>query len=700
MSRTADLLPGNKTCLAPDGQHLLENFLPLFFANMSARSPKKIKLSFRNISLCLFLAGIFLIGFSLPLFADPFNDKPNLTESYQQAESFFHAGDFEKARPLYQKYIADHPQGIKASRVLYRLGQMDQANRSFSTALRYYRFLLEKFPKRSDRVRFLMGECHYELGQYFEAQGFFRQVAGRHPDIKLRMEALFYLGKIDEKKFDYTNAIDKLVRVYAQNNNHEIKKFALASVEKIINESLSLKKITSLINRYPNGFPADLLFLKLISIYRNQSDIINFQNYAADFIAKFPKHSERAMILRQLKSLETNPSGKVRVGVVLPLTGKRAIVGQQVLQGVQLALNQLGVSAKEKVELVVKDSAAGTPLTGIISELAGDPFMAGIIGPVLSGEIKSIVPIVDKFKIPVFTPTASSDGLPDLSPFIFRNALTRGIQARFLAQYSINRLNLRRFAILYPVETYGIEFSKLFKKEVEALGGEVVASVSYDREQTDFRTQILELGGLPDKQLERIAKENLLNGGVNAVEAGTLSRPVVDMGHWNNEDIENFKSSLELNYDAIFIPGFYDKVGLIVPQLVFYNIDDVVLLGANGWNSPKLVKNAGKYIKEGFYVDGFFADSNRLGVQKFVEAFKATFGKEPALHSAQAYDSANMMLQSILEGADNRVMMKERLTGVKNYPGISGTTTLLPSGDAEKKLFTLRIKNRKVQQMD
>lgn len=667
---------------------------------MNTRVLQKIILSFSKISFCLWWVGMFLMVLSHPLFADPFNDKLNLTDSYQQAESFFHAGDFEKARPHYQKYIDDHPQGIKVSQVLFRLGQMDQAKRSFSTALRYYRALLEKFSKRSDRVRFLMGECHYELGQYYEAQGFFRQVASRHPDIKLRMQALFYLGKIDEKKFDFPNAIEKLTRAYTQNENQEIKNFALASVEKIIDESLSREMIASLINKYPSGFPADFLYLKLISIYRNQSDIINFQNYAADFVAKFPEHSERPMILRQLKSLETNPLGKVRVGVVLPLTGKRAVVGQQVLQGVQLALNQLGVSAKNDVELVVRDSAAGSPLTDIIADLAGDPYMVGIIGPVLSGEIKSIVPIVDKFKIPVFTPTASSDGLPELSPFIFRNALTRGIQARFLAQYSINSLNLRRFAILYPVETYGIEFSKLFKSEVEALGGEVVATVSYDRKQTDFRTQILELGGLPDKQLERIAKDNLLNGSVSEVGGGTLSRPVIDMGHWNNGDIEKFKTSLELNYDAIFIPGFYDKVGLIVPQLVFYNIDDVVLLGANGWSSPKLVKNAGKYIKEGFYVDGFFADSKRLGVQKFVEAFKSTFGKEPALHSAQAYDSANMMIQSILEGADNRNRVKERLTGIKNYPGISGTTTLLPSGDSEKKLFTLRIKNRKVQQMD
>jgi len=667
---------------------------------MSAKSPQKNKFPFGKSFLTLWLTGVFLMGLPHFIFADSLNDKSSLTESFRQAESYFHAGDYEKARPLYQGYIDSHPQGIKASRVLYRLGQLDQANRSFSTALRYYRGLLEKFPRRSDRVRYLMAECHYELGQYFEAEGFFRQVAGTHPDIKLRWKALFYLGKIDEKKFDYTQAIEKLVRVYSQNENREIKNFALTSIQKIIDESLSEETITSLARKYSSGFPADLLSLKLISIYRNQRDINNFQTLAADFVARFPKHSERAMLLRQLKSLETNIKGKVRVGVVLPLTGRRAVVGQQVLQGIQLALNQLGVSAKEKVELVVKDSAAGTPLADIITGLAGDPNVAGIIGPVLSEEIKEIVPIVDRFQIPVFTPTASSDGLPNLSPYIFRNALTRGIQARFLAQYSINKLNLRRFAILYPVESYGIEFSKLFKEEVEALGGEVVTTVAYDRKQTDFRTQILELGGLPDKQLESLARDNLMSGTVFEGGGGTLSRPVVDMGHWNNETIENFKTSLELNYDAIFIPGFYDKVGLIVPQLVFYNIDDVVLLGANGWNSPKLVKNAGKYIKEGFYVDGFFADSNRLGVQKFVEAFKATFGKEPDLHSAQAYDSANMMIQSILEGADNRNKVKEHLSGIKNYPGISGTTTLLPTGDSEKNLFTLRIKNRRVQQIN
>lgn len=678
---------------------------PLFSTVMNDLSRRKNKISIGKTLFSLWLTALCLAGLPHLLFADPLENKPILTDPFRQAETYFHAGDFEKARPLYQEYFDNHPQGVRSNRVLYRLGQLDQANRSFSTALRYYRILIEKFPGGSqmDRVRFLMGECHYELGQYSEAEGFFRKVVETHPDIKIRWKALFYLGKLDEKRFDYINAVEKLVRVYDQNENQEIKNFALGSVEKIINDKLSEEFLLSLTGKYQSGFPADLLLLKLISIYRNQRDIANFQKTSANFIARFPGHPEKPAIEKQLKSIEKNTKGKVRLGVVLPLTGKRAVIGQQVLQGVQLALNQLGFSAKEKVELVVKNSASGSSLVGIIEDLAGDPQMAGIIGPVLSGEIKEMVPIIDRFKIPAFTPTASSEGLTELSPYVFRNVLTRKIQAGFLARYAVNQLKLRRFAILYPVESYGIEFRKIFQNEVESLGGEVVTTVAYDRKETDFRAQILELGGIPDNQLEKLAKENLLNGDVyEGFEGGEgkLSQPVVDMGHWNNDKVENFKTSLELSYDAIFIPGFYDKVSLIVPQLVFYNIDNVILLGANGWNSLKLVENAGKYINEGYFVDGFFINSTRLGVQKFVEAFKTTFGKEPTLHSAQAYDSANILIQGILEGADNRIKLKERLNGVKNYPGISGTTTLLPTGDSEKRVFTLRIKNRKVQQMN
>ncbi len=154
--------------------------------------------------------------------------------------------------------------------------------------------------------------------------------------------------------------------------------------------------------------------------------------------------------------------------------------------------------------------------------------------------------------------------------------------------------------------------------------------------------------------------------------------------------------SLELSYDAIFLPGLYDKVGLIIPQLVFYNIDQVPLLGASGWNSPELVRIAGRYLKSGFFVDGFFVDSDRPPVQKFVRQFQSTFGTLPTLHAAQAYDTTRMMIRAIGEGADNRLKLRDGLMAVENFPGASGTTTVLASGECEKELFTLTVKGRQI----
>ena len=660
----------------------------------------------RKFVICLGFSALIWTGSVHQVFADPI--KSNSRETFHQAELYFHSGNFDEARPLYQKYFDSHPRGDKIDRVLFRLGQLDQRTGSYATALRYYQILLDKYPGGSlanqmGHVSFLMGECYLELGQHPEAERSFRSVTAKHPDMKFRWQALYHLGTIDEKRFDFAGALEKLVRVYQQNDHKGVQELARQEIATIIDEKLSEETLHSLSEKYEMGFPADLLLLKLVSIYRSRNDIENFKTVASEFFNRFPDHLEGPRLEDMTNKIAENKNGKIRLGVVLPLTGKRALTGQQVLQGIQLALNHQGGRAKESVELVVRDSVGGKSLTQIMQELAGDPYLVGIIGPVLSGEVKEIVPIVEKFKIPVFTPTASTEGLPEMSPYIFRNALTRRIQAGFLAEYAINELNLNRFAILYPEENYGLEFQKLFKEEIESLGGEVVISVTYDRKQTDFREQILELGGIPDDKLESLIRENLFDQGENlgfGGPNGRLSRPMVDMGHWNNEELENLKASLELSYDAIFIPGFYDKVGLIVPQLVFYNIENVTLLGGNGWNSPKLVEIAGNYIKKGFFVDGFFTRSRRPEVEQFVAAFKSNFGKEPSLHSAQAYDSASIMIQSILKGADNRIKVKNHLDSLIDYPGVSGKTTMLSTGDSSKELFTLRINKREVQQVN
>lgn len=631
--------------------------------------------------------------------------KPTLLEDpFLQAEYLFHSGDFLAAKPLYHNYLSQNPSGKRSHQALFRLGSIDQSIKSYSTAARFYQILLQRFPRSilADSVRFGLAVCHYELADYNSAESNFKMVLRLSSDKKIKWKIMIYLAQIDGGRMNYEKAFTKLKQAHDQIENKEIRKQAVVVTEKLINEKLGKNQVSALIQKLGNGFPVDLLLLRKISSHRAEGDITNYMASMEKFIGFFPNHSRKAEVKSRLNQIKADTGAKIKIGVVIPLTGKLALTGQKVLQGIQLAVHQLPFQAREKLALEVRDSGHQLPMKEIIADLSGLPNVVGIIGPLLSDEVAIAGKVARDYLIPIFSPSASTYGLVDENSFMFRNALTREIQAKFLAEYAVNTLQLKRFAVLHPYEPFGLELKDTFIKEVESFGGEVVVVAGYDRTQNDFKKQIFELGGVEDDELEKIGRELVLSEGVipDFSSPSTFSRPLIDMGHWSGDDVEKLKVSLELSYDAIFIPGVYDKVGLIIPQLAFYNVNTVSLLGTNGWNSPELVTMGGKYLTNVYFVDGFYPDSHHVEVQKFVRDFKANFGEEPGYLSAQSFDAANIMINNILAGAGNRIKMKESLKAVKNFPGVTGNTTLLPSGDSEKNIFALTVKRKKIVQQN
>jgi len=625
-------------------------------------------------------------------------------DPFLRAEYLFHAGNFYGAKPIYHEYLYKNPSDKKSHQVLFRLGSIDQSIKSYSTAISFYQILLQKFPDSllSNSARFNMAVCNYELAHYSIAESMFKLVLRSSPDKKRKWEIMYYLAQIDAKRMNYEKAFNILKQLYEQTQDKEIGKRALKIAENLINEKVSTTQISSLIQKLGAVFPVDLLLLKRISSFRAEGNIASYITSLEKFIDTFPNHPRKVQMEKRLSQVQVDTGAKIKIGVVLPLTGKLALTGQKVLQGIQLAVNQLPFQAREKLALEVRDSGYQLSMNEIVTDLSELPNVVGIIGPLLSDEVKVAGEIARHYQIPIFSPTASTYGLVDANPFVFRNALTREIQAKFLAEYAVNTLQLKRFAVLHPFETFGLELKDTFISEVESLGGEVVAVAGYERTQNDFKKQILELGGVEDDNLKKITRDLFLSDGLTPDFSGqfSLSRPLIDMGHWSGNDIEKLKISLELSYDAIFIPGVYDKVGLIIPQLAFYNVNKATLLGANGWNSPELVKMGGKYLKKVSFVAGYYPDSQRVEVRRFVRDFKSNFGEDPNYLSAQAFDAANIVIKNILMGVDNRIKMKERLNSVKDFPGVTGMTTLLPSGDSEKNIFALTVKKNKIVQQN
>jgi ABC-type branched-subunit amino acid transport system substrate-binding protein/outer membrane protein assembly factor BamD (BamD/ComL family) len=614
---------------------------------------------------------------------------------FAKAETFFHENKSLEARASYEDFLRAFSSDSRAPKAVWRLGQLDISARSYRSALRHLQYFLDNFPESTliYSVKLEMGRCFYELEQYPEAEKLLRETVQVNPDPVQKWQAYVYLVYIDDKRMEFDKVFKKFKQIMDRSPYPEIKKQVSDYIEQLVNEKLNKKQMVSLVKTLGASFPADLILQRLISICRIERDLGNFQISLEEFIARFPTHEMREYYQELLVRLKADPGRSRRIGVVLPLSGKRAMVGQRVLQGIQLAMNQLSGKDRNRLELVIKDSGLGREVVQVVEGLAQDPNIIGIIGPVLTEDVEAVIPVIEKYQLPIFTPTASTPGLAEKSPYIFRNALTKELQAGFLARHAINELNLKRFVVIYPTEPYGETMRQVFEEEVRLAGGHIVDSIPYDRKQTDFKKQIRQIGGMADDRLKAKIQRHIKNGTQPPPlsDKGVSSRPLVEGGLYTDDDVEALKVALEFNYDAIFIPGYYDKVRLLVPQLAFYNIVDVLLMGGNGWNSRELVEGARNYLKNVLFVDGFYFNSQNERTVKFVDLFLSTFGQNPTIHSAQSFDAANIFVKLVQEGAFNRLDLLKGLNSLRNFPGVSGDTTILPSGDSVRSLVKLTV---------
>ncbi len=96
------------------------------------------------------------------------------------------------------------------------------------------------------------------------------------------------------------------------------------------------------------------------------------------------------------------------------------------------------------------------------------------------------------------------------------------------------------------------------------------------------------------------------------------------------------------------------------------------------------------------FVSGFFLKSRLDFVQEFNDSFYYTFGYNPSVWEACAYDTASI-LQNLLTGeVHTRDSLRERIGTIEEYPGVTGSTTFYSDGTARKDIFVLTVRGRNI----
>jgi len=116
------------------------------------------------------------------------------------------------------------------------------------------------------------------------------------------------------------------------------------------------------------------------------------------------------------------------------------------------------------------------------------------------------------------------------------------------------------------------------------------------------------------------------------------------------------------------------------------------LIGTDGWNDPGLLSIGGDMLVGAYFADAFTPNSDRPEVKRFVADFKTAFGREPGILEAYGYDTIKI-IQYLMktQGIRSRNEMKLSLLSVRDWEGVTGSTTIDRTGESTKDPFILTV---------
>jgi len=560
-------------------------------------------------------------------------------------------------------------------------------------------------PQPEDTLLFRDGELLFSKGEVEKALWRFKQIVTDHPQSSLLNEAKFRMGlcythlKRPREAIRILNELlpsflspARMVHVFSLLGENylelrdrfsalqwygkgllvpgqpqeELKKKVRAIIDTFEIEE-DLKRTESL---YRGAYGGGYAKWRLAQMAKRRGDDLLAKTLMEEWEKEYPKTDYLSRAKEPTEPVSRPTKSKYTVGVILPLSGVHQPYGERVLQGIQLAIKELDPSGKGPfVSLVLKDSK-GDPAEAekAVEELVSKENAIAILGPLLSIELDRAAKKAQQLRIPIIT-FSQKEFQSGKNEFIFQNSLLPSDQVQALVSFASKTLELKIFGIFYPNSPYGLYFKNLFAQEVSRQGGKVFGAVAYQEEQTDFSHEI--------KGFFKI----------EAVKDQDSPRK-----RWGDE----FQSGITL--DGLFIPDSYDRVGLILSQIAYYDIQGLTFLGTNAWNGPDLIPVAGKSAEGAIFTDAFFKKNPSSTCLRFVETFRNAYQRDPETLGALGYDGAKLLVEMLRsKPVSSPLQLNEEISKIQNFQGVSGLKGFGENGRPLRTFSILKINKGQVE---
>lgn len=349
------------------------------------------------------------------------------------------------------------------------------------------------------------------------------------------------------------------------------------------------------------------------------------------------------------EAVKLSEGDTVKIGLNYELSGSVATYGQAMDKGTQLAIKQYNESddAKYKIEAVSMDNKSDSAeATSIAEKLMGEG-VAMQIGPATSGDSIATYPSSENNKVPVLSPAVTQNGgmlkEDDTAyEYAWRICFEDSAQASAMAVFAKDLGKTKAVVYSDAANDYAKGLAEDFVAKFEDLGGEVVAQENYTSGDTDF-----------------------------------------------NAALSKIK---ELDFDVLYVPGYYNESGLIIKQAREAGITQTIL-GPDGMDSPKLAELAGKEnLNDVYFTTAYTTVDASDELTSFIEAYKAEYDEEPDMFSVLAYDATNLGLQALEEAGETGEALNEAIKNIE-FTGLTGSFTFDEEHTPLKKVLVVELEN-------
>lgn len=304
----------------------------------------------------------------------------------------------------------------------------------------------------------------------------------------------------------------------------------------------------------------------------------------------------------------------IKIGAILPLTGKASFIGQSIANGLKIA----EIENSKKVKLYIEDCQGDPKLAlSAYKKLLSTEDIKYYI-PALSSVTNALLTDAERNNSLLFSTCVSSAKITLKSKNLYRLFLNSDGDARVMADFAIDSLHKMKFAVIFVNDDFGKDYYNTFKDQVEKKGGKIVFIENFERGSVDYKDVIIKL------------------------------------------------KVVQKNVDGLYLLGYDNNFGIFLKQFGENKLT-IPIFSIATISQPTVVEaikeNLGSLPKI-FYTNTLLyskVSTNNQIKEKFIANYMARFGEKPDYFAAFAYDWINVIANCNPKNISKDILNKEFL---------------------------------------